>query len=159
MSQITEFFDNLLGTESWPPRWRCGEWSEFHGWLYIYSDIIIWLAYFIIPVIIIWFLQKIPNGKITPIFILFGAFILLCGATHLLDAIIFWVPVYRLSALLRAITAIVSMLTVFSMLKELNNFAAYLSKGEQEITVLKESVARKDEVIDQLNKKIKELEA
>ena len=86
MKQITEFFSRLLDTSDWPPRWICGEWSDFHGWLYICSDVAIWLAYFIIPVIIIWFIQRKPNFPFLHVFWLFGAFILLCGATHLIDA-------------------------------------------------------------------------
>jgi light-regulated signal transduction histidine kinase (bacteriophytochrome) len=48
---------------------------------------------------------------------LFIAFILLCGTTHLIDAVIFWSPVYRLSALIRLITAIVSIFTVYALYK------------------------------------------
>lgn len=119
MGQVLAFFSQLFETNDWPPRWLCGKWSEFHGWLYIFSDITIWLAYFIIPVIIIWFVQKQPKIPFSPIFFLFGAFILLCGTTHFIDAIIFWWPGYRVSALVRFITAIVSMMTVFALIKEL----------------------------------------
>ncbi|NNC94063.1 MAG: hypothetical protein HKN92_00765 [Chitinophagales bacterium] len=118
-SQFAEFFQKLFDVADWPPRWVCGRWTEFHGWLYISSDVTIWLAYFVIPVILIWFVQKKPNVPFMPVFWLFGAFIILCGATHLIDAIIFWWPGYRLSALLRFITAIVSMATVYALIKEI----------------------------------------
>jgi two-component system, chemotaxis family, sensor kinase Cph1 len=48
-----EFFRNLFDTDSWPPRWQCGTWTDFHGWLYIISDLLIWGSYFTIPLIII----------------------------------------------------------------------------------------------------------
>jgi hypothetical protein len=28
-------------------------WSDFHGWLYIISELMIWLAYFLIPLIML----------------------------------------------------------------------------------------------------------
>ena len=45
MNEMLEFFQNLFEISDWPPRWVCGKWSDFHGWLYIGSDIAIWLAY------------------------------------------------------------------------------------------------------------------
>lgn len=101
------------------PRWVCGEWSAFHGWLYITSDIAIWLAYFVIPAIIIFFIQKRQNIPFLPVFWLFGAFIILCGSTHLMDALMFWWPGYRLSAVLRLLTALVSLATAFALIRDL----------------------------------------
>ena len=42
-----------------------------------------------------------------------------CGTTHLIDAIIFWVPVYRVSALVRFLTAVVSWGTIVGLAKVL----------------------------------------
>ncbi|WP_339842185.1 hypothetical protein [uncultured Maribacter sp.] len=119
MNEMLEFFQNLFETSDWPPRWVCGKWSDFHGWLYIGSDIAIWLAYFIIPVVIVWFVQKRPKVPFLPVFWLFAAFIIFCGATHILDAIIFWWPAYRLSALIKFLTAIISFATVFALIRDL----------------------------------------
>ena len=46
------------------------------------------------------------------IFWLFAAFILACGTTHLMDAIIFWWPAYRLAGVIKFFTAVVSWSTV-----------------------------------------------
>ncbi|WP_127123338.1 hypothetical protein [Chryseotalea sanaruensis] len=119
MEQITEFFSKLFQTDDWPARWVCGKWSSFHGWLYITSDIAIWLAYFVIPAIIIFFIQKRHSLPFLPVFWLFGAFIILCGSTHLVDALMFWWPGYRVSALLRVLTAFVSMATAFVLIRDL----------------------------------------
>jgi glucan phosphoethanolaminetransferase (alkaline phosphatase superfamily) len=119
MEQVIEFFNKLFSAGDWPARWVCGEWSSFHGWLYITSDIAIWLAYFVIPAIIIFFIQKRHNLPFLPVFWLFGAFIILCGSTHLIDAIMFYWPAYRLSALLRVLTALVSMATAFVLIRDL----------------------------------------
>jgi light-regulated signal transduction histidine kinase (bacteriophytochrome) len=42
---------------------------------------------------------------------------MLCGTTHLMDAVIFWWPAYRLSALIRFATAIASIFTVYALYK------------------------------------------
>lgn len=41
MNEIADFFRNFFNTDNFPARWRCGIWSDFHGWLYIISDIAI----------------------------------------------------------------------------------------------------------------------
>lgn len=118
MNEIEEFFRNLFSTGEWPPRWKCGYWSHFHGWLYIVSELMIWTAYFLIPLIILNYISKKKAAlKFNKAYIYFAAFILLCGATHFLDALMFWVPMYRLNALLRMATAIVSLLTVYHLIK------------------------------------------
>ncbi len=118
MKDIFDFFSKLFDPSDWPPRWHSGKWSEFHGWLYIISDLLIWSAYLAIPLIIVRFIiQKKQRQQFTKLYFLFAAFILACGATHFLDAVTFWIPVYRLSALMRAVTAIVSCLTVFSLIR------------------------------------------
>jgi len=117
ISQVKEFFTKIFSTSDWPARWHCGTWSDFHGWLYILSDLSIWAAYFAIPILLYRIVNKRRDLPFLKIFWLFIAFILLCGTTHLLDAMIFWWPAYRLSALVRLATALVSVFTVFSLYK------------------------------------------
>lgn len=117
MEQVIEFFQRLADTQDWPPRWFCGRWTDFHGWLYIISDLTIWLAYMAIPLILIRFLLVKKGVPLSGVFWLFGAFILLCGLTHLLDALMFWWPAYRVSALVRFLTAAVSVATVIALIQ------------------------------------------
>ena len=117
MEQVLDFFRRLTDSSDWPPRWFCGHWTDFHGWLYITSDLMIWLAYMIIPLILIRYLFIKKGVPLPGVFWLFGAFILLCGLTHLIDAMLFWVPVYRISALVRFLTGIVSIATVLALFR------------------------------------------
>ena len=119
MNQVVEFFTRLLDTSDWPPRWHCGKWSEFHGWLYIISDLLVWSAYFAIPLIIIRYISRKHDARFIRLYFLFAGFILACGATHFFDAVTFWFPVYRINALVRAITGIISWITVFYLIKVL----------------------------------------
>jgi hypothetical protein len=162
MTEIGEFFQNLLDTSDWPARWVCGKWSDFHGWLYIGSDVAIWLAYFIIPVVIIWFVQKRPNVPFLPVFWLFAAFIIFCGTTHILDAIIFWWPAYRLGALLRFMTAIISFATVFALIRDLPKLLDYKapilgSKDTNKVGELETELKEKNRIISELKMQLSNL--
>ena len=117
LEQITEFMEKLFQAESWPARWNCGTWTEFHGWLYVCSNVAIGAAYLVIPFFIIRFIKAKPGIPLPKVFWLFGAFILFCGLTHLMDAVLFWWPAYRLSALILFLTAIVSWMTVVAIYK------------------------------------------
>lgn len=113
---ITKMFD----TDGFPPRWQCGQdWTAFLGWLHILSDIGIWAAYMAIPLAMWYFARKRPDIKLPRVFWLYIAFILACGFTHLIEAAIFYWPIYRVSGLAKLITAVVSLATVFAVVKVL----------------------------------------
>jgi len=132
---IIDFFQKLIDSSDWPPRWHCGKWTEFHGWLYIISDLLIWSAYFSIPLIIIRYISKRKDIRFIPLYFLFAAFILACGSTHLLDAIAFWIPVYRFNALVRFITGALSWTTVFYLVKNLPVAFTLRSSKELEMEI------------------------
>jgi PAS domain S-box-containing protein len=131
MNELTDFLSKLFDTSDWPPRWHCGRWTDFHGWLYIISDLLIWSAYFSIPLVIVRYISRKQDVRFVKLYFLFAAFILACGATHFLDAIAFWIPAYRLSALVRLITGILSWTTVFYIIKFLP--AAFSLKSQREL--------------------------
>lgn len=113
------------------PRWVCGEWTPVHGWLYIISDVVIFLAYMVIPFAMVYFVRKRWDDlPFRHVFWLFIAFIALCGTSHLVDAIIFYVPLYRFNALVLVATAIVSVITVGSMLKVIPEALRYKSPSD-----------------------------
>jgi hypothetical protein len=55
----------------------------------------------------VYFVLRKRDVPFPTIFWLFGAFILACGTTHLMEAIIFWYPVYRLAGIIKLLTALV----------------------------------------------------
>jgi len=144
LEQVIEFFRQLLESDQFMPRWVCGRWTPFHGWLYIISDVVIFLAYMAIPVAMVYFVRR--RWKDLPfrhVFWLFIAFIALCGTTHLVDAIIFYVPVYRFNALVLVATAIVSVVTVGSMLKVIPEALQYKSPLDLQNTVAEKTAELK----------------
>ena len=148
MEDVIEFFQHFFLAENWPARWSCGRWTDFHGWLYILSDLAIWSAYFAIPIIIIVFVQKrkeeLPFIKVFWLFILF---ILACGTTHLVDAIMFWYPAYRLSSFVLLGTAIISWATVLFLIKILPQAMNLKSP-----TQLEEIISERTVALEQSNK-------
>lgn len=60
---------------------------------------------------LLWYIRKKDIGKARGLVMLFAAFILLCGFTHLIDAVLFWEPMYRLSGFVRLLTGLVSLAT------------------------------------------------
>jgi signal transduction histidine kinase len=141
MNQVIDFFRKLFDTSDWPPRWHCGQWSDFHGWLYIISDLLIWSAYFAIPLFILRYVSQKTNARFTRIYFLFAAFILACGSTHLLDALMFWFPLYRLSAVVRLFTGIISWVTVFHIVRLLPSILKLKSADELEKEVYERGLA------------------
>lgn len=108
-------FFTLGDTSAFMPRWMCGAWTPLHGWTHIVADILIGGAYFAIPLVILFFVMRRPDIPFPRIAWLFAAFIICCGTTHLIEATIFWHPVYRVSAMAKVATAGVSWLTVFAL--------------------------------------------
>ncbi|PBQ33737.1 two-component sensor histidine kinase [Sphingobacteriaceae bacterium] len=149
MNQIEEFLSSIFESSLWPARWHCGYWSDFHGWLYIVSDLLIWAAYFTIPLLILNYLSKRNSIRFHKAYLYFAAFILACGLTHLVDAVMFWIPVYRFNALLRFATAIISWLTVYHLFKLLPT--AFSLKTSEELEKEVERNARLFKELEQYN--------
>lgn len=109
----TRWFD----TAAYPKRWECGSWEDALGWLHIISDSAVFAAYVSIPVVLLVFVRKRRDIPFAPVFMLFGAFILLCGIGHAIEALIFWHPVYPLAGIVKLFTAVVSCMTVVALVR------------------------------------------
>lgn len=102
------FFD----ISGFPPRWLCGDWSPLLGWTTILSDLAIFGAYTAIPITIALYMRARRDVPFPHVFWLFIAFIFACGSTHLIEAIIFWHPIYPVQAVVKVFTALVSIAAV-----------------------------------------------
>ena len=127
-----DLFTRLFDTSDFPKCWDCGSWTPGLGWLHILSDLGVWSAYLAIPCILVYFVLRKKDMPFRAIFWLFGAFILACGTTHLMEAIIFWWPAYRLAGLIKLFTAIVSWTTVIALVPLVPRALAMRSPEELE---------------------------
>jgi signal transduction histidine kinase len=110
------------GTESEPaaapsglsqllPHGVCLLWDESLLLLHVVSDSLIALAYYSIPVALIFFVRKRKDLAFSWIFVLFAIFIIACGTTHILGIWMIWRPAYWLDGIVKALTAAVSIIT------------------------------------------------
>lgn len=148
-----DFLTRLFDPSGFPARWRCGSgWADtpWLGWLHILSDLGVWAAYFLIPCVLAYYALRRRNMPFRGVVLLFVAFILACGTTHLMEAIIFWWPAYRLSGALKLVTAITSWATVFALVSVTPRLMAFRSPAEmeEEISRLREREAADREVVE-----------
>lgn len=111
MGLLTKLFENFT------PQGHCYLWTGDVLWLHVISDAVIFVAYYSIPVALIYFIRKRRDLPFHGLFWLFGAFILLCGTTHLMQIWTTWYGTYRLEGLIKALTAAVSITTAFMLWK------------------------------------------
>ena len=130
---------NPFDTTGFPARWSCGTaWEDqpWVGWLHIGSDFVIFLAYFAVPVVVMHFVRQRDDLKFPPIFYGFLAIIFFsCGTVHLVEAGIFWWPVYKLSGMTKLLTAAASATGVVVLAKILPT-ALDLKSGEAYATAV-----------------------
>jgi PAS domain S-box-containing protein len=93
------------------PHGYCYLWNPLVLWLNVISDALITLSYYCIPIVLIYFARKNRELPFNRIFWMFGAFILACGTTHLLEVWNIWHANYLLAGAMKAFTAIVSVIT------------------------------------------------
>ena len=93
------------------PHGFCYFWNPALVWLHVISDSLIALAYFAIPLILVWFVRKRRDIPFSWMFVLFGVFIVACGATHLMEVWNIWHANYWVDGLIKALTAAASVPT------------------------------------------------
>jgi diguanylate cyclase (GGDEF)-like protein/PAS domain S-box-containing protein len=106
-----EELTRLLAVSGYIPHGYCLSWSPTLVGTFVVSDILIFLSYFSMPVALGYFAHKRQDFPYRWLLWLFSVFIMACGTTHLMGAIVLWEPMYALDALLKAVTAAISVVT------------------------------------------------
>jgi PAS domain S-box-containing protein/putative nucleotidyltransferase with HDIG domain len=107
LENLANFFDS----SGFMPHGHCFFWTPSLLWIYVVSDFIIATSYFSIPFALWYFVRKRPDVPFPWIFLMFGAFVLACGTTHLFAIWNIWHADYWADAGLKALTATVSAAT------------------------------------------------
>ncbi|MDB6133670.1 MAG: luxQ 6 [Verrucomicrobiales bacterium] len=108
--------------------------------------------------VLAFFIRFRKDMPFVPLFWLFAIFIVSCGASHLIEATIFWRPWYRLSGLLKAVTAVVSWATVIQLINVLPAALALPSVAKVNLQ-LREEIAERKQAEAALRVRTNELEA
>ncbi len=109
--------ENLLTIQNFIPHGYCLSWSPILLKLHIVSDLLITLAYFSIPLILLYFIIRLKSFQYRWLIGLFAAFIISCGMTHLMSLITIWYPIYWIDGLFKLITAGLSIITAILMVR------------------------------------------
>jgi hypothetical protein len=154
VSFVFEFLKNLFTSELFIPHGHCYLWKPELVGLHIVSDSLIALAYYSIPITLVYFVRKRHDIPFHWIFWLFGTFIVACGTTHLLEIWTLWHPTYWLSGSIKAITAIASVYTAFELVSLVPQALALPSPGQMEATnqELQHQITERQRAEDSLQK-------
>jgi signal transduction histidine kinase len=165
--------DWLLNPSGLTPHGFCLSWAPGLVALHAGSDAAIGLAYLSIPGALIWFVRERRDlRQYAWMGLLFGAFILACGATHLFSIVTLWVPAYGIEGLVKLLTAFLSVVTAIALwplvprLLELpspaqltvlnDNLSARIAEQERTAVLLRESEARARAVNAELEQRVVE---
>jgi two-component system, LuxR family, sensor kinase FixL len=107
----------FFNSSDFMPHGHCFLWLPDILWLHVLSDAGVAIAYLLIPFALVYFVHKRPDIPFQNVFLLFGAFILLCAITHLMSIWTLWHPDYAIEGVIKALTAIVSLATLFAIVK------------------------------------------
>jgi signal transduction histidine kinase/ActR/RegA family two-component response regulator len=107
----------LFNSSGLTPHGFCLLWQPGLIWTYTIADIGIGLAYFMIPLELLYFVLRRKDFPFPRLICAFAFFIFLCGVTHWLEVLTLWVPAYGLEALAKLVTAAGSLITAFMSLQ------------------------------------------
>jgi signal transduction histidine kinase len=105
------FLERLLDSSMFSPHGICLLWEPELIWLHVVSDAVIAASYFSIPFALAIVVSKRRDFQFGWIGWSFAAFIMACGLTHIFSIYTLWVPVYGIEGIVKAITAVASIIT------------------------------------------------
>src|SRR5215472_9983452 len=127
-----EFLNKLFSSGDFRPHGYCYLWDANLVWLHLVSDVFIALAYFSIPITLVYFVRKRRDLPFHWMFLCFGLFIVACGSTHVMEVWTLWHATYWLSGIVKAITALASVPTAILLVQLVPKALAVPSSGKLE---------------------------
>ncbi len=103
------------------PHGHCYLWQPGILWTNVLSDLLIGLAYFSIPILLVKIVRERKDLRFEWLFFLFAAFITFCGITHVFAVFTIWHGAYGMHGVLKAMTAIASTATAYFMYIKYND--------------------------------------
>jgi PAS domain S-box-containing protein len=108
---------NLIDPGGFMPHGFCYLWTPGLIGLHVVSDSLIALSYLSIPITLVHFTRKRRDIPFSWMFLCFGAFIVACGGTHVMEVWTIWFPSYWLSGAVKAVTAGFSVVTAILLIR------------------------------------------
>jgi PAS domain S-box-containing protein len=114
---MKDLLNSVFSGNGFMPHGHCYLWTPGLVWLHVIADALIVLAYFSMPIALVYFVRKRTDMKFGWMFVCFAIFILACGTTHLLEIWNIWHAQYWLSGSIKAVTAIASVPTAILLVR------------------------------------------
>ncbi len=152
-----------LVANSFIPHGHCYLWQPELVSLHVVSDTLTALAYYSIPATLIYVVQKRRDLPFNWIFIMFAGFIVFCGTSHLMEVWTLWYPTYWVSGIVKAITAVISVVTAFQLVPllpkvlSLPSLEALNRSLQREIADRTQAEAQLSDVKNQLAKQLADM--
>jgi len=163
-----DFIERLLFGDGFMPHGCCYLWNPQLIWLHVLSDALITLAYYSIPLTLLYFVRRRKDLVFDWMFVCFAIFIVACGTTHLLEILNVWHPIYWISGIVKAITALTSIVTAVLLVRLIPQALALPSPSQlrksnealqSEIAEREHATVRIQALNDELQKQAEKLEA
>jgi PAS domain S-box-containing protein len=155
LASLRSFFNS----EAFMPHGHCYLWRADILWLHVISDTLIALAYFMIPLSLIYLVRKRSDLAFNWIFVLFASFIVACGITHIFGVWTIWNADYALAGVIKLATALVSVSTAVILwplmpkIIELPGVAQYKAMCDR----LEQEIAERQKVQNELERRQNQL--
>lgn len=158
-----DFFARLFDG-SLMPHGHCLLWRADLLTLHVGGDLLTLIAYFTIPPALLVIRQKRTDLAFDKMFVLFAAFIFLCGISHLMGLINVWQGYYFIEGLTKMSTGLVSAFTAVMVWRLLPQVLAMpsmasLIMNSEVLSRSQEEVAAAEAELQELNRKIAEASA
>lgn len=155
LTPLTTSLDSSLS--SMLPHGFCINWNPTLLAMHVGSDALIALAYFSIPISLIWISRRLSLGKLQNFYYLFAAFILACGVTHVFGILTLWTPLYLYQGYAKVFTAIVSIITAGYMIPKLKTILSLPNLAEliQLNETLQAQISNNEKIQIQLRESVK----
>ena len=105
--------------EQFLPHGHCYMWTPGILWMHVIADILIAMAYFAIPFVLIYVTRRRRDLPLNWLVVCFGVFIVACGLTHVMDVWNVWHTAYWLEGFVKVITAAASVPTAILLWRSL----------------------------------------
>ena len=112
------------------PHGFCINWSPSILWTNVISNAVVAAAYFSIPIFLGFIAYKRKDFNFRGALILFSAFIIACGISHLMAIIMIWKPLYIIDNWVMATTALLSMGTAIALWPQLPKILSIPSSAQ-----------------------------
>ncbi|NET88116.1 MAG: response regulator [Kamptonema sp. SIO1D9] len=148
---------NILGSSYFLPHGECYGWNPNLVFLHVTSDLAIAVAYYSIPLGLLYFRQKRRDLPFLNLFILFGVFLVACGTSHFLEVITLWYPAYWFSGALKAVTGTISVYTAVKVATLMPQ--ALILPSPEELELANRTLAEENEARKQAEAEVRTLNA